>query len=679
MQNVEMGALLRPALAKSEWTQSRMGRFLTRVEQETGQTFGDYEAAWQWSVDNLEDFWTRIWNEFEIITHEPYSAILEAPVSGEAAMPGARWFPGARINFGEHVVRALRQQGEAIVLTTRSQTNGSSEWSGKRLLEEIARIQHGLVAQGIGARDRVVGYLPNIPETVAAYIATVSLGAIWCSVPPEMGPQSVLDRIAQLDPSLIIAIDGYTWGSKKISRAEELTRIRAELPAMTAILLPYGDPECEVPAGVLSYAEFTGAAAGGDSVVSGDDITFAAVAFDHPLVILFSSGTTGKPKAIVHCHGGILIEHFKVIGLQFDLAAGEKTFWFTTTGWMVWTLSISTLLVGGGLVLMDGDPNWPALDGEWSQWAILAETKATYMVTGSAYLSSCAHAGLTPGKTWDLSNVREIQCSGSPLAADVAAWVYAEVNPDLILAPTSGGTDICSGFLGGGPLTGVYAGEMACRPLGVAVDAWDEAGQSVRGVAGELVCTKPMPSMPVFFWGDTNNERYLASYFDTYPGVWRHGDWLVRTSRDTWVITGRSDATLNRGGVRLGTAEFYAILDPLPGVGDSMVLHFEDGGGMGKLVLLVAPRPGIAADELAALEKTLRTSIRTELSPRHVPDFVVFVPSIPRTSTGKRLEIPLKRIISGAVSGTVIDVGALAHPEDLDTIVESVRAVLKGA
>ncbi|GAB2821782.1 acetoacetate--CoA ligase [Alpinimonas psychrophila] len=662
-----------------------MGRFLTQVEHETGQVFDDYEDAWQWSVDNLEDFWARIWREFDIIAHEPYSAVLGPVVPGGPAMPGTQWFPGARLNFAEHIVRALRQQGEGIVLTVRSQTNGSAEWSGTRLLHEISGIQSGLKAQGIGVNDRVVGYLPNIPETVAAYIATASLGAIWCSVPPEMGPQSVLDRITQLDPSIIIAIDGYTWGSKKISRADELARIRAALPQLKSVLLPYADAACEVPFGVLSYEEFTAAGKGESGKdISGDDITFEAVAFEHPLVILFSSGTTGKPKAIVHCHGGILIEHFKVIGLQFDLSPGEKTFWFTTTGWMVWTLSISTLLVGGGLVLMDGDPNWPALDGEWSQWAILAETKATYMVTGSAYLAACAHAGLTPGTTWDLSNVREIQCSGSPLAADVAAWVYAAVNPDLMLAPTSGGTDICSGFLGGGPLTGVYAGEMSCRPLGVAVDSWDESGHAVTGVAGELVCTKPMPSMPVFFWGDTNNERYLASYFDTYPGIWRHGDWLVRTPRDTWVITGRSDATLNRGGVRLGTAEFYAILDPLPGITDSMVLHFEDGGGMGKLVLLVAASGAqggapVSAEDRAVLEKSIRTIIRTELSPRHVPDFVAFVPSIPRTSTGKRLEIPLKRIIAGAVSGTVIDVGALAHPEHLDTIVEHVRAVLKGS
>lgn len=683
MQKVEMGTLLRPAPAKSEWSTSRMGRFLTRVEQETGQTFADYEDAWQWSVDNLDDFWARIWTEFEVITHEPYSAVLGPVAHGEAAMPGARWFPGARLNFAEHIVRSLLQQGEATVLSSRSQTNGSSEWSGNRLYEEIARIQQGLKTQDIGSGDRVVGYLPNIPETIAAYIATVSLGAIWCSVPPEMGPQSVLDRIAQLDPSLIIAIDGYTWGAKKISRADELARIRAELPQLKSVLLLYADTECEIPAGVLSYADFTSTGThvtGAENTgadIAGATMNFEAVAFEHPLVILFSSGTTGKPKAIVHSHGGLLTEHFKIIGLHFDLSSGEKTFWFTTTGWMVWTLSVSTLLVGGALVLMDGDPNWPALDGEWSQWAVLAETQATYMVTGSAYLAACAHAGLTPGKTWDLSRVREIQCSGSPLAADVAAWVFAEVNPTLMLAPTSGGTDICSGFLGGSPLTAVYAGEMSCRPLGVAVDSWDESGHSVTGVAGELVCTKPMPSMPVFFWGDTNNERYLASYFNVYPGIWCHGDWLVRTMRNTWVITGRSDATLNRGGVRLGTAEFYAILDPLPEVSDSMVLHFEDGGGMGKLVLLISAARAENVD-LGALEKRIRTTIRTELSPRHVPDFVVFVPSIPRTSTGKRLEIPLKRIIAGAASGTVIDVGALAHPEHLNTIVEKVRAVLKG-
>jgi acetoacetyl-CoA synthetase len=323
---------------------------------------------------------------------------------------------------------------------------------------------------------------------------------------------------------------------------------------------------------------------------------------------------------------------------------------------------------------MDGDPNWPSLDGEWSQWAVAAETGATYIATSSAYLAACAHAGMTPGSTWDLSQLREIQCSGSPLAADVAAWVYAEVSPTLTLTPASGGTDICSGFLMGSPLTAVYAGEMSCRPLGVATDSWDPHGHPIAGEPGELVCTKPLPNMPVFFWGDENFERYRASYFDTYPEVWRHGDWLIRTPRDSWVITGRSDATLNRGGVRLGTSEFYAVLDPLPGVNDSMVMHFEDPeGGMGTLVMLVVAGADVDHGEL---EKRIRTAIRTELSPRHVPDAIMFTESVPRTATGKRLEIPLKRVVQGLTGDNVMDRGVLVNPQHVDDIVAAVRAVI---
>jgi acetoacetyl-CoA synthetase len=434
---------------------------------------------------------------------------------------------------------------------------------------------------------------------------------------------------------------------------------------MHTVLLGYLDEDAAVPAGAESYADFTRDQA---------EPTFTAVPCDHPLVILFSSGTTGKPKAIVHSHGGLLLAHFRDIGLHFDIAPGEVTFWYTTTGWMVWTLSVSTLLVGGAMTLMDGDPNWPSLDGEWSQWAVAAETNAVYLVTGSAYLAACAHNGLTPGATWDLSQLREIQCSGSPLAADVAGWVYREVNPTLMLAPASGGTDICSGFLMGSPLTAVYAGEMSCRPLGVATDSWDPHGHPIAGEPGELVCTKPLPNMPVFFWGDENFERYRASYFDTYPGVWRHGDWLIRTPRDSWVITGRSDATLNRGGVRLGTSEFYAVLDPLPGVNDSMVMHFEDPeGGMGTLVMLVVAGADVDHGEL---EKRIRTAIRTELSPRHVPDAIVFTESVPRTATGKRLEIPLKRVVQGMTGDNVMDRGVLVNPQHVDDIVAAVRVVI---
>lgn len=660
MRSIDTGTLLKAAPARKDWSASAMGRFLEAIELKTGRSFADYEQAWQWSVDHLEDFWAEVWEYFDVISHTPYQTVLS-----EQKMPGAEWFPGATINYAEHIVRAVRGRGDAVTVKVRSQTSGSAEWSGDGLIEEIARIQQGLMSLGIKSGDRVAGYLPNIPQTLAAYLATVSLGAVWCCVPPEMGPKSVLDRISQMEPSLIIAIDGYRWGAKDIGRGAELAKIRAELPQTPVVLLPYLDESAPMPDGAISYADFTSTTA---------EIIFTPVPFAHPLTVLFSSGTTGKPKAIVHSHGGLLLEHFKAMGLHFDMTADDTAFWFSTTGWMVWTLGVSTLLSGAAVVLMDGDPNWPTLDGEWSQWAVLAETEATYLGTGSAYLAACAHAGLKPGTTWDLSHLREIQCSGSPLAADVAAWVYDDVKADLLLAPTSGGTDICAAFLGGSPLTGVYAGEMSCRPLGVAVEAWDREGQPLRGAPGELVATKPMPSMPVYFWGDEDDRRYHNSYFTVYEGVWRHGDWLIETERHSWIISGRSDATLNRGGVRLGTGEFYAVLDGVPGVVDSIVLHFEDpAGGMGKLALLIEAARD--ADPVQ-LERVVRRALRTELSPRHVPDDVVFVPSIPRTPTGKRLEIPLKRIIQGAAMGDVIDPGTLVKPDDVSTTVGIVKKAL---
>lgn len=660
------GKLLKAAPARSEWSKFQMGRFFERIEAETGTHFETYRDGWQWSVDNLDQFWGQLWKETNIIEHAPYERVL-----GSTEMPGAEWFPGALINWGEHLVRGLSSQGDKPMLIARSQTRDAFELTGDEVVELVTRIQQGLLRAGIKKGDRVVGYLPNIPETIALFIAVASLGAVFCSVPPEMGTRSVLDRIEQLEPSLIVALDGYSWGSKRISRVDELAAIREAIPGVTAVLLPYADENADVPAGVVAWSDFTATA--GEYIV--EPMPFAS-----PLVVLFSSGTTGKPKAIVHGHGGLLITHMRDLRLMFDIDERDRTFWFSTTGWMVWTLSVSTLMTGASMVLMDGDPNWPALDGEWSQWAMLGTTGATYFATGSAYLAASAHAGIEPGKKWDLSKLREIQCSGSPLAADVAVWVYDQVNSHLLLSPASGGTDICSGFLSGASLAGVHAGEMVVPMLGVALDSWSPEGATVPiDEPGELVCTKPLPSMPLFFWGDTNNERYNASYFDVYPGIWRHGDWLIHTNRDTWIISGRSDATLNRGGVRLGTAEFYGVLDPLPGLADSMVVHFEDpAGGMGQLVLVAVAK---ANQDTDALEKSIKTTIRTELSPRHVPDSIVWTTSVPRTATGKRLEIPLKRVVQAtregkAIDASIMDRGVLVHPDDVDDIVASVIAVL---
>lgn len=640
-----------------------MGRFLDGVEARHGVSFSDYEDAWAWSVAHPDEFWREVWREFDVRAEDAPGEI-PGEVLGSRSMPGAEWFPDVRLSYADHVFRTLAARGDAPALIARSQTRGRDEWSANRLLDEVARLQAGMRRVGIGVGDRVVAYLPNLPETVAAYLAAAGLGAVFSSVPPEMGVQSAVDRIAQLDPALLLAVDGYVWGAKRVARSVELARIRTALPGATTVLLPSLDPDAPVPADVIPYAAFTHTTG---------PLEARPVPFDHPLVVLFSSGTTGKPKAIVHGHGGLLLEHLKMVGLHFDIDDRDTTLWYSTTGWMVWTLSVSTLLLGASMVLLDGDPGWPGLDGEWSQWAVAAETRTTYLVTGSAYLAACAHAGLTPGATWDLSRLREIQCSGSPLAPDVAEWVYREVGPDLLLASTSGGTDICSAFLGGSPLTPVWAGEMSCRPLGTAVDTWGPDGTPLVGEPGELVCTAPIPSMPVGFWGDADGSRYREAYFEHFPGVWRHGDWLVRTERDSWIITGRSDATLNRGGVRLGTAEFYAVLDAIPGVGDSMVLHFEDaGGGMGRLVLLAVADPAADRDEV---EASIRSTIRTELSPRHVPDDVVFVPSVPRTSSGKRLEIPLKRLVTGTGGAGAADLAA-THPDDVPGIVAAIRACL---
>jgi acetoacetyl-CoA synthetase len=626
---------------------SRLGDYMRWLERTRGLEFRDYDALWRWSVDELEDFWQSIWDYFEIIAHAQPTAVL-----GSSAMPGAEWFPGAELNYAEHALRLGADDEVAIV--AHSQTRAPITMTRGELRDEVARVREGLRRLGVGRGDRVVGYLANIPEAIIGLMATASLGAVWATCPPEFGIQSVLDRIEQIDPKVLLVVDGYRYGDKRVDRRPEIEAIRAALPNLEHVVaIPYLDPE-PIP-GATTWAQLRATPA---------PLAFDAVPFDHPLWILFSSGTTGLPKAIVHSHGGIVLEHLKMGGLQQDMGPGDRYFFFSTTAWMVWNRVASILLVGASAVILDGDPTYPDIG---ALFRFVAETGVTVWGVSATYLMLCQQAGLDPGDH-DLSRLRIIVGAGSPVPVEGYRYVYERLGPGVQFYSGSGGTDVCTGFVSGTALTPVIAGEIPARMLGVLAEAYDEDGRSLIDEPGELVITKPMPSMPTGFWNDPDGERYRSTYFDTYPGVWRHGDRFVVTSRGTTKIIGRSDATLNRGGVRLGTGEFYAVLEALPEVRDSLVVHLEDDlGRRGALLLFVVLADGVVLDD--ALRRTLARELRRQRSPRHVPDEVHEVPAIPRTLTGKKLEVPVKRILLGAAPESVATAGSLQEPAALEAFV----------
>jgi acetoacetyl-CoA synthetase len=627
---------------------SRIGRYRRWLEDERGLAFSDYDALWRWSVTDLDAFWRSIWDHFRLDSSTPVGAAL-----ADERMPGAEWFPGAALNYAAHALRT-EQAGPALV--GRSQTRGRVELSTVELRDQVARCRAGLARLGVGRGDRVAAYLPNIPEAVVAFLATASLGAIWSSCAPEFGTRSVVDRLRQIEPAVLLAVDGYRYGAKAVDRAGEVAAVRAELPTLRAtVTVPYlaGDDEAARHPGSLGWDELLAEPA---------DLAFEDVPFDHPLYILYSSGTTGLPKAIVHGHGGILVEHHKVLALHNDLGPGDRFFWFSTTGWMMWNYLVSGLLVGATPVLFDGDPGHPDLA---ALWHLSAEEGVTFFGTSAPFLLACRKAGVEPAAVADLSALRSVGSTGAPLPAEGFDWVYEAVGGDLLLSSVSGGTDVCTAFVGGCPLVPVRSGEISCRYLGARVEAFDEAGRSVVGEQGELVITAPMPSMPVSFWGDADGSRYRAAYFEGHPGVWTHGDWITLFPDGACTITGRSDATLNRGGVRMGTAELYAVVESLPEVADSLVVHLEDlEGGPGRLLLFVAPAAGARLDD--GLRARLASALRTQLSPRHVPDEIHEVPGVPRTLSGKKLEVPVKRILAGADPDVAASRGSLANPEVLD-------------
>lgn len=642
------------------WERSRLGRFADEVAQHgvrrpDGEPMRTYDELWNWSVDDLDGFWQAVWDHFAVHADPPPTAVLAS-----SAMPGAQWFPGARLNYAEHALRADRD-GPAII--ARSQTRERIEIGWGELRELVGRARAALAGLGVGPGNRVAAYLPNVPETIVAFLATASLGAVWSSCAPEFGVQAVLDRFGQIAPTVLLAVDGYRYGSKDVDRAAEVAEIRAGLTSVThTVMLRMLHPDAPLPAGTLDWSALT--------APTDSPLEFAPVPFDHPLYVLYSSGTTGLPKPIVHGHGGILLVHLKDLGLMSDLGPGDRFFWFTTTGWMMWNFLVSGLCVGSTVVLFDGDPAAPALDG---LWRMAAEERVSWFGASAPFLMACRKAGLRPGTEFDLGALRAVGSTGAPLPAEGFVWVYEAVGRDVLLSSISGGTDICSAFVGGAPVVPVHAGEIPCRFLGCRVEAYDANGRSVVGEQGELVVTRPLPSMPVGFWDDPGQRRYRAAYFDTYPGVWRHGDWITITERGGCVISGRSDATLNRSGVRIGTAEIYRVVDALEGIADSLIVHLEDneGDGPGTLVLLVQPaRDGAGGDLDDGTARAIRTALRTALSPRHVPDEIHAVSAIPTTLSGKKLEIPAKRILLGAHPDDVASRGALRDPAALDAIVE---------
>jgi acetoacetyl-CoA synthetase len=631
---------------------SRIGDFLGYLARERGLFFDDYQALWRWSVSDLPAFWRAIWDYFAVIEHSPPEATLPEP-----AMPGARWFPGATLNYAEHVLRAPGLGEQDPVVLGYSQTRPPVRLTVGQLREQVRLVRAGLRRLGVRQGDRVAAYAPNIPETYVLMLACASLGAVFSSCAPEFGTRSVTDRWRQVEPTVLVAVDGYRYGAKAIDRRAEVAAIRDALPSLVhTVGLSYLDEFAEWPGGVMPWSALVEPAT--------EALEFAAVPFAHPLYILYSSGTTGLPKPIVHGHGGILVEHLKALALHHDLGPGDRFFWFTTTGWMMWNFLVSAPLVGAAAVLFDGDPAAPDLG---NLWRLAGEAAITYFGTSAPFLLACRKAGIVPAELADLSALRGLGSTGAPLPPEGFDWVYRAVGDRLQLGSLSGGTDVCTGFVGTAPLLPVVRGEIACRLLGARVEAFDPAGRPVLDQVGELVITAPMPSMPVGFWGDPDGTRYRDAYFDTYPGVWRHGDWITITSRGTCTITGRSDATLNRGGVRLGTAEFYSVVEGLPEVVESVVVHLEDSaagtGGAGELLLFVVLADGLELDQ--ALRGRIVRELRSALSPRHVPDEIYQVRAVPRTLSAKKLEVPVKRILTGTPVEAAAARGALANPESL--------------
>jgi acetoacetyl-CoA synthetase len=633
---------------------ARLTEYMRWLKAERGLDLSTYDELWRWSVDDLEGFWSSIWDFFVVQADGEHERAL-----GNRKMPGAEWFAGTSLNYAEHAF-AGKEDGETAILHA-SELRALDELSWGELRGQVAAVAAGLRDLGVERGDRVVAYMPNVPEAIVAFLASASIGAVWSSCSPDFGPASVIDRFAQIEPKVLFAVDGYRYGGKDFDRRETLAGLQEAMPSLErTVVLPYlaADPDLSSLRDAGRWDELLAAG-------EGAELAFERVPFDHPLWVLYSSGTTGLPKAIVQSQGGILLEHLKKLHLHVDAHPGDRLFWFTTTGWMMWNFLVSGLLTRAAIVLYDGNPGYPDMGVLWD----LAErAEITTFGTSASYIAACMKAGVEPGAGRDLSRLGAVGSTGSPLSPEGFDWIYEQLGADTWLFSTSGGTDLCTAFVGGVSLLPVYRGELQGRALGAAVEAWDEDGGSVIDEVGELVVIEPMPSMPVFFWGDPDGSRYRASYFEHYPGIWRHGDWIEITSRGTAVIYGRSDSTINRSGIRMGTSEIYRAVLGLDEIVDALVVDVPRPGTEGWMPLFVVLREGAELDD--ELRKEIVRRIRTSCSPRHVPDEVFTIVEVPRTLSGKALEVPVKRILMGTPPEQAASRDSLANPSALDYFVE---------
>ena len=626
--------------------------FMNWLQESKGLVMDDYHTLWKWSVDELEDFWQAIWEYFVVDSSSPYSCVLET-----RDMPGARWFPGARVNLAQHIFRQ-REKGD-VAIYSQSEIRPLEKITWEELQKKVLILANELRKLGVQPGDRIAAFLPNIPEAAIALLAAASIGAVWSSCSPDFGSKSVLDRFKQIEPKVLFAIDGYKYGGKAFDRRKEVCELLENLPSVNQVIyVPYlydEKEECPVKSAKI-WSELLD-----QPEIPLTQFQFEEVPFEHPLWIVYSSGTTGIPKGIVHSHGGILLERYKGAVLHSNSGPESCTFIHTTTGWVMFNIAVTTLLSGSSILLYDGNPTYPDVGLLWN---LIEKVGVTSFSISPTFINMVINAGLSPMKQFDLSKLVSISLGGSPASPELCEWIYRNVKEDLWLASGSGGTDIASGFVGGIPIRPVYAGEMQCQLLGVAVHAFNEGGEPVIDDVGELVVTKPMPSMPIYFWNDKDNKRYSESYFKEFPGVWRHGDYLKITSRGTCSIYGRSDSTLNRYGVRIGTSEIYSVVEAIESIHDSIIVNLDLPQGRFFMPIFVVLKPGKILDK--AIKKEITDNIRKKCSPRHVPDEIFQVKAIPYTLTGKKMEVPIRKILMGAQEDKAANRDAMANPGSLD-------------